>query len=169
MLIVFGGLPGTGKSAIAKAIAKERRAVYLRIDAIEQVLRSSGVLAKDVGPSGYMVAYALAEANLGLGLTVVADSVNPLAITRDAWRKIAAIASTEIVEIEIICSDREEHRRRAETRSVDVPGLIAPSWAQILRHDYEPWDRPRIVLDTAHRTVEQSLTELRARIGTGPI
>jgi predicted kinase len=81
MLIVFGGLPGTGKTTLARAVAQERLATYLRIDTIEQALRSSDVLAGDVGPAGYIVAYALAEANLRLGRIVVADAVNPLAIT----------------------------------------------------------------------------------------
>jgi predicted kinase len=99
VLIVFGGLPGTGKTTLACALAEERRAVYLRIDAIEQALRSSGALAGDVGPAGYMVAYALAEANLRLGRTVVADSVNPLPVTRDAWRGVAATAAAAIIEI----------------------------------------------------------------------
>src|SRR5215475_11042164 len=34
VLIVFGGLPGTGKTTIAKAIAKRYAAVYLRVDTI---------------------------------------------------------------------------------------------------------------------------------------
>jgi len=63
MLIVFGGLPGTGKTTLARAFAQERLATYLRIDTIEQALRSSDVLAGDVGPAGYIVAYALAEAS----------------------------------------------------------------------------------------------------------
>jgi predicted kinase len=84
MLIVFGGLPGTGKTTLARALSKERQAVYLRVDTIEQALRSSGMLAGDVGPAGYLVAYALADSNLLLGRDVVADSVNPLAITRAA-------------------------------------------------------------------------------------
>ncbi|HAU1975266.1 TPA: AAA family ATPase, partial [Legionella pneumophila] len=32
MLIIFGGLPGTGKTTISKQIAKQLNAVYLRID-----------------------------------------------------------------------------------------------------------------------------------------
>jgi predicted kinase len=43
-LIVFGGLPGTGKTTLARAVVQEHAATYLRIDTIEQTLRSSGVL-----------------------------------------------------------------------------------------------------------------------------
>lgn len=164
MLIVFGGLPGTGKTTVASLLARERRATYLRIDSIEQALRSSGMLQSDVGPSGYMVAYALAEANLRHGQSVVADCVNPLAVTRSAWRGVAGAASSRIVEIEIVCTDPTEHRRRVETRSIDVPGLIRPSWESVQRHEYEPWQGPRLVLDTAARSVADAAADLRARL-----
>jgi predicted kinase len=164
-LIVFGGLPGTGKTSLAREVAEEHSATYLRIDTIEQALRSSGVLmGDDVGPAGYLVAYALAESNLVVGGVVVADSVNPLAITRDAWRRVAATTSAEIVEIEVVCSDITEHRRRIETRLVDVPGLALPTWQDVVERDYEPWDRSRIVLDTAGCTIGQALKELRMRM-----
>ena len=61
LLIVFSGLPGTGKTTISKALAAKMRAVYLRIDAIEQAMRSAG--AAPIGPAGYAVANALATAN----------------------------------------------------------------------------------------------------------
>jgi predicted kinase len=162
---VFGGLPGTGKTTLAKAVAEEHSATYLRIDTIEQALRSSGVLVgDDVGPAGYLIAYKVAESNLLIGRTVVADSVNPLAVTRDAWRQVAAITSSEIVEIEVVCSDITEHRRRVETRSVDVPGLALPGWQDVVERDYEPWNRSRIILDTAACTVAEALKELRMKI-----
>jgi len=161
VLIVFGGLPGTGKSTLARLIAQERRATYLRIDTIEQSIRASGMLAGDVGPSGYLVGYALAEVNMKLGQQVVADSVNPLGITRDAWRQAAANASAPCIEIEVICSDPAEHRRRVETRETDVAGLQLPSWDAVQRHHYESWDRPRVILDTAGRSVAEALAELR--------
>ena len=142
-LIVFGGLPGTGKTTLARAIARDMAATYLRIDAIEQALRFSGLITGDIGPAGYVVAYALAESNLKLGRSVVADSVNPIALTRDAWRRVAGEASAAVVEIEVVCSDPVEHRRRVEMRTVDVPGLVPPTWQEVVDRDYEPWDRPR--------------------------
>ena len=164
MLIVFGGLPGTGKTTLARLIAKEQRATYLRIDTIEQAIRASGMLAGEVGPAGYLAAYALAETNLVLGQVVVADSVNPLAITREAWRRAAANASVPCIEIEVMCSDLAEHRRRVETRETDVSGLRLPTWEDVQRRDYEPWDGPRLVADTASRTVADIAAELRGQI-----
>ena len=168
MLIVFGGLPGTGKTTLARRVAQRRRATYLRIDSIEQAIRASGTLAGDVGPSGYLVAYALAEANLALGQDVVADSVNPLAVTRDAWRRAAARASSPCVEIELVCSDPVEHRRRVETRGADIAGLRVPSWDDVQRRAYHPWDGPRLVLDTAGRSVADLLARLHRHIAEAP-
>jgi predicted kinase len=160
MLYVFGGLPGAGKTTLARALAQARGAVYLRIDVIEQALLDSGALAGDVGPAGYVVAYGLAESNLRLGHDVVADSVNPVSATRDHWRKLAQDLGAPILEIEVVCSDPAEHRRRVETRAVDIAGLTPPSWEEVQRRDYAPWTRERLVLDTAGRTIEASYAAL---------
>ncbi len=65
MLIVFSGLPGTGKTTLARALAQDWNATYLRIGEIEQALRSSGTLSGEVGPAGYMAAYALPSPTYG--------------------------------------------------------------------------------------------------------
>lgn len=132
ILIVFAGLPGAGKTTLARIVAQEHAAAYLRIDTIEAALRQSGTFADDVGPAGYVVAYALAKSNLRLGRSVVADAVNALPITREPWRRIAQDTSSELVEIEVICSDRAEHRRRIETRSIDAPALPPLTWEDVL-------------------------------------
>ncbi|KQX21924.1 AAA family ATPase [Variovorax sp. Root434] len=164
MLIVLGGLPGTGKTTIAREIAELVPAVYLRIDTIEQALRSARVLAGDVGPAGYIVAYDLARANLSLGQAVVADCVNPLPVTREAWRTVAADTASRIVEVEIVCSDIAEHRRRVEQRSVDVPGLVPPTWASVQRHDYAPWTTQRLVIDTATLSAREAAQSILSQV-----
>ena len=149
MLIVFGGLPGTGKTTISRLVASRLNATYLRIDAIEQAIRDAGVLAGDVGPSGYAAAQAVAEANIGSGRVVVADCVNPVAASRLGWRAVARRTASRLVEVEVICSNLDEHRRRVTMRKADISGHAPPSWQSVLTSDYEPWDRPDLVIDSA--------------------
>jgi predicted kinase len=104
--------------------------------------------------------------NLRLGRTVIADSVNPLSITRDAWLASAHRAAVRAIEIEITCSDPAEHRRRVETRTTDVPELPALTWRDVVARDYQPWDRERVVIDTAGQSVDDSVTTLRAAIAS---
>lgn len=165
MLIVFAGLPGTGKTTLARMVANERSAVYLRIDTIEQALRKTRPAGEEIGPEGYLVAYALAKENLRRGgQIVVADAVNPLKVTRDAWREIALAARCPLIEIELICSDREEHRRRIDMRSSEADGSPPLTWRQVIDREYEPWDRPHLVLDTATVSAPQALAEIRRLI-----
>ena len=164
MLIVFGGLPGTGKTTIARRLAARCSATYLRIDAIEQAIRLAGIIAGDIGPAGYLVANALAACNLANGLTVVADCVNPVHESRQGWRATAARARAQIVEIEILCSDPAEHRRRVETRESDIDGLVPPTWEAVLRHDYEPWQTSHVVIDTASLTPDEAITAIERHL-----
>jgi predicted kinase len=123
MLIVLGGLPGVGKTTIARELAWQLGAVHIRIDSIELAIRDSGVTVVSLDDAGYRVGYAVAEDNLRLGRIVIADSVNPLAITRDAWRAVAARAEVTVAEVEVACSDKQEHRRRVEQRLGKIPAL----------------------------------------------
>ncbi len=162
LLISLAGLPGSGKSTLAEALALRLRAVWVRIDTIEQAIRDAGI-AED-GPAGYIVGYGIAGLNLRLGHTVIADSVNPLAITRDAWRDVAAQAGARCVEIEVVCSDPAEHRRRVETRVVNVPGLVPPTWEEVVQRHRDPWARAPLVIDTAGRPLDACVAEVLARL-----
>lgn len=157
MLIIFGGLPGTGKTTISKRIAKQLNAVYLRIDTVEQVLKKLSGSEHMVGPEGYMVCYALALDNLKLGLSVIADSVNPIAVTRNDWQKVAMDASKPFIEIELVCSNVKEHQHRIETRKTDISGHKLPTWVDVLNRDYEPWQSKSISIDTSHYSIEKSV------------
>jgi predicted kinase len=161
MLIIFGGLPATGKTTIARELARQLGATYLRIDTIEQAIRDTTTVSKPIYDEGYRVAFAVAEDNLRLGLTVIADSVNPIRLSRDAWIAVAHRARARAAEVEVICSDPRLHRQRVETRSVDIPGLQPPTWEEVVAREYEPWEREHIIVDTAGRSGAQSVEELR--------
>lgn len=162
LLLVFGGLPGTGKTTLSRWIAVRLGAVYLRIDAIEQAMRAAG--AERIGPAGYAVANAVAASNLGLGLSVVADGVNPVRESRQAWRQLAVRGSARLVDIQLVCSDAAEHRRRVESRVADIPGHALPDWEAVLRREFEPRDDDPLVLDTAGQTPAELAERCEAHI-----
>jgi predicted kinase len=162
--IVFAGLPGTGKSTLARALAAELGAVWLRVDSIEQAIRASGIGDGDLRDAGYRAAYAVAEDNLRLERTVIGDSVNPWMLTRNAWRDAGLRAGVRALEIEAICSDVQEHRRRIETRAHDGPALVLPTWQDVIDRDYREWDREHVTIDTAARSIEACVELIRAQL-----
>ena len=135
-------------------------ATYLRIDSIEQAMRDSSLAIHPAEDAGYVVGYAVAEDNLRLGRTVVADSVNPIELSRAAWLSVAERAGCEGIEVETVCSDEAEHRKRVESRSADISGLRLPTWQDVLNRQYHSWDRDHIVIDTAGKSVNQCVDEL---------
>jgi predicted kinase len=164
LLIVFAGLPGTGKTSVARELAERLGAVYLRIDTIEQAIQNSPGVTQAVNEEGYRVAYAVAEDNLRLGRVVISDSVNPVRESRDAWVEVAGRTCSKIIEVEILCSDVEAHRRRVEGRTADIAGLKLPTWEKVVAREYEPWNRDHLVIDTAGKTVADAVRELEGAI-----
>lgn len=163
-LIVMAGLPGVGKSAIARELAGRRGAVWLRIDSMDQAIWNSGTAPEDLRDWTYRAGQAVAEDNLRLGLEVVADCVNDWTAAREGWAAAAARAGVEAVFVEVVCGDPAEHRRRVETRVGDVAGLTLPDWAAVQGRDYHAWDRPRIVVDTAGRELDACVDEVMAAL-----
>ncbi len=150
MLVQICGLPGTGKSTIAAAIADRRAAVLLRIDAIEAAMWRQGLTRQQTGIAAYAVAHAIATPQLVRGLTVIVDAVSPVQAARQGWVGTAAAAGVRLFVIETVCPDAVEHRRRVTTRTSDLPGFTQPTWEEVTEtaEGYEPRSDERLVLDT---------------------
>lgn len=159
MLYIFGGLPGTGKTELSRFLANSIKAVYLRIDTIEQSLRDTGF--KQIYDEGYKIAFSLARENLLNGLSVVCDSTNPVQASREAFIKTAKQANAPFIEIEVICSDVNEHKHRVEQRTADITGLKLPTWQSVVMREYEMWKTADIILDTASQTPTESKIDLQ--------
>ena len=161
MLIILAGLRGVGKTTIARELARSLIAVHVHLDSVEQAIRQSAAHSElPMDDAGYLVGYAVADGNLRLGHTVIADSVNPWPLTRDAWVAIAGRVGVRYVEVEIVCSDAFEHQSRVASREADPPGMKPPTWQQVVAFDYRHWNRDRMVVDTARRTVSECVAEI---------
>ena len=169
VLLVLGGLPGTGKTTIARAWAAQRHAAHVRVDTIEQALLRPGERDGSApGPEGYAAAYAVAADQLRLGIDVVADSVNPLVVTREAWQHVARRAGARLLQVELSCAE-QEHQRRVESREADITGHRLPDWSQVLAHDYQPWPEADLSLDTTDRPATELVDRINASLVWGPI
>ena len=165
-LFIFAGLPGTGKTALSQRLARRVNAVHLRIDTIEQALRD--LCGVQVEGEGYRLAYRIAADNLRLGMDVIADSCNPLELTRREWEQVAKDNRSTFVNIEVVCSDGREHRRRIESRSSSVTGLTLPTWRDVEDREYHAWSKNRIIIDTARRSEAECVDTLMLALGHMP-
>ena len=163
VLYIFSGLPASGKSTLAKLLAEKTGAMYVRIDTVEQGLRD--LCCFKVEGEGYRLSYRIIKDNLELGISCISDSCNPIELTRNEWQEVAESVGTRFVNIEVSCSDSDEHERRVNARQSEVESLKLPDWQQVENRHYEEWKTEVIKIDTSGKNIETSFIELTEKLG----
>jgi len=170
VLVAMAGLPGAGKSALARAIGHETGAVVLAVDAIEAAMWRAGLGGADHGlPTGlaaYAVAQSLAADLLVAGHSVVADAVNAVEPARAGWSQVATGNGVPIRWLEVRCSDPAVHRARLAARGTRYEGFTEPTWEQVQTRRIEPWTHERLVLDSM-RPLSELLETAMTYVSTG--
>ncbi|HYI14734.1 MAG TPA: AAA family ATPase [Thermomicrobiales bacterium] len=162
-LVMFTGLPGTGKSVLAEYAARFIECSLLSKDTIEASLWRSDVGSEqNSGWASYEVMTTLAECQLRLGQSVVLDSVATHERIRSTWRDMALKHGASFVAIECVCTDEMLHRTRLSQRSRNIPGWYEIDWSQVAatRNRYEPCVDQRLVLN-AITPLDDNLNALR--------
>jgi predicted kinase len=168
VLIVLSGLPGTGKSVLADGIGRFFGFPVVSVDPVESAMLRSGVGPdQPTGLAAYLVAEALADRWLGLGLSPIVDAVNGVSEAKEMWRTLAIRHDVPLRVIECICSDPVLHGERLADRDRGL-AFPEPTWdtVQLRRREWVPWEQVdlRVVdaagdLDMNMRTVIGWLSE----------
>ena len=155
-LVIFSGLPGTGKSSLAEAVGRHFGIPVFAKDWLEASLLQSELKPtskeKSLGYAGYELLTVLAKRQLMLGQSVILDSVAATKTIRMEWRKLAKRYQAEWRVIECVCSDESIHRARLKVRKRGIPGWHELEWseAERVKNYYVPWRQDRLVLDMAN-------------------
>jgi predicted kinase len=148
-LIVFAGIPRTGKSTLADHAARWLRAPLFSKDWLEACLWRSGVTSSsNSGWAAYELLAMLADQQLALGQSAILHSVATYERIRARWRALAERAGADLRVIETICWDEALLRRRVASRRRGIPGWPELSWEEVAqaRARCEPWTQERLVL-----------------------
>ena len=154
ILVSLSGLPGVGKTTLARKLVTLTPAIHLRVDSVETALKRSILCIHPAEDAGYLALAAIAEDNLFLGFDVIADTVNPVGVSRELWAQTASNGAAHLLNVEVICSDNALHRKRVETRVSDINGLVVPNWHEVSKRTFEPWQCDRLIVDAALDSVD---------------
>jgi predicted kinase len=169
-LIIFSGLPGTGKSTFAEAVGKYFGIPVFAKDWLEASLLQSELKPtrenKSLGYAGYELLTLLAERQLMLGQSVILDSVAATRSIRSEWGRLAKRYQAERRVIECICSDETIHQARLKVRKRRIPGWHELEWSEVerVKKYYVPWRQAHLTLDMAN-LLEENLAKAKAYCG----
>ena len=166
-LIIFSGLPGTGKSTLAEAVGKDLGIPVFAKDWLEGTLLRSGLKRtiedKPLGFAGYELLTVLAERQLILGQSAILDSVAGTDTIRSTWRQLARQYGADWRVVECICSDEALHRSRLQVRKRNIPGWHELEWSDVekVKQYYRLWNDECLKLDMIN-LYEENLFKAKA-------
>ncbi|HKY56316.1 MAG TPA: ATP-binding protein [Anaerolineales bacterium] len=137
-LVIFSGLPGTGKSTLANRLARELRWPLLCIDdVIGEVPENAGIPFWD---SKVAILLRLTEVQLELGLSVIVDSVF-MNMDRNHAQELARKYNAHFRPIYVFLSDDKVWERRVTAR-YEMNNEDVASWERIQhqRGRFREWE-----------------------------
>jgi predicted kinase len=116
LLVQMAGPPGSGKSALARALGRALGMVVIDKDVIKTTLLEAEISWEAAGAAAQGTAFALAESLLDQGVSVVLDSPSYYDVIPLRGLAVAGEAGATYRCIECRCDDLEEIARRLAGR-----------------------------------------------------
>jgi aminoglycoside phosphotransferase family enzyme/predicted kinase len=175
-LVLVGGLPGSGKSTVASALAARLGADCLVSDVLRKELAGAlptdrraaavgaGIYTPALSELTYRELLVQAERQLRAGRSVVLDATWGRAAQRRRAAALARAVGGVFVAAECRCPARVARKRLGSRGRAGYRGASDAGWdvRQALARTFEPFEPDALRLDTT-RPVEESLAAVAAR------
>jgi hypothetical protein len=153
VLLLLSGLPGTGKSHLAAAIAERHAVAVVRTDEVRKVIYPRPTYDATENATVYRVCYALVDALLRDGYRVVFDATNLLRLGRQHVAAIAARVGAPVVTLVTEApADVVAARLRRRASGASEPFSSDAGWPVYLKLalSAEPvTEEDRLIVDTS--------------------
>lgn len=154
-LVIFSGLPGTGKSTLANRLARELRWPLLRIDdVVGDIPENAGT---DFWDSQVAILLGLVETQLELGLSVIADSVF-MNTDRHHAQALARKYQSRFRPIYTHLSDEKIWEQRLTARYMELNNPAVSTWEQVQRQrgHFRKWEPDTVLFMDAVNSAEKN-------------
>lgn len=162
--IWFTGLPSSGKTTLATAVAEQLRAAGRPVELLdgdevrEFLSKGLGFSREDRETNVTRIGY-VAALLAGHGTTVLASVISPYAASRDKVRALHGERGADFVEVHVatpvdVCSERDVKGLYAKQRAGELRGLTG------VDDPYEAPAQPEITVATQDQTLDESVAQI---------
>ena len=175
MIVIMAGLPGTGKSTLARALARRLPGLVLDKDAIRAALFQPGYVEYSLAQDDFCQEIMLQTAAYLLGknaqIHVLLDGRTfSRRYQRERVAEFCSQMGNTLATLECVCSEATALARLSEAVAANthLAANRTPELYREIRKTWEPIDDPKLVIDTdgnVSATVDLALRYLTDRTG----
>lgn len=159
MLVLICGLPATGKSTIARKLAKKINAVILRTDKIRKEIFPSPTYTEEEKALVYKITFLIAKYLLNAKVNVIIDGTFYKRNLRKEIYKIVEQTKTKLFIIECVAPEEiikaRMYRRRLRKSLSDANFEVYKK----IKKQFEPIHREHLVIDT-RKPIKENMEEI---------